>query len=306
MGSFFGRNQGPAEDAERLRYQLSGETLTVVSDGKTSTWRRVGGAAKKPESSVDKKKTPDDSSGTEDAKKQTEKRKSSTGATIFKEHKLTDPGMNNIVASTFLVPEGWTAEGEMKRMPPSVYSIPVVADLKFTAPDGRQVHFSPSLTFDFDNAQPGQILQPTMKGNLYMPVPQSPGSWLMEMAQIRPDPEITNLKLVSEEEVPEVTQLLRQQNQQLFQMIADNNRMGAQTGLMSSYDTQGTKVLLTYESGWSLVRRARVDHVELPGVGLAGTGHFGNLGDSCDVFPTRSGGHRPSQRSGDDRDPGVG
>jgi hypothetical protein len=238
---------GSQDEAEQFSYQLSGDTLTVVSDGEASTWRRLGGAPPKPTPPVEKQNIPDDSGESEDKEKSARKPQSSTSATIFKEHKLTDPGMNNMVATTFLIPEGWSAEGELKRMPPSVYSIPVVADIKFTAPDGRQVHFFPSLAFDFDNSQPGQILQPTLKGNLYMPVPQSPGTWLMEMARRNPDPEITNLKFVSEEEVPEVTQVLRQQNRQLIQMVAENNRMGAQTGLTSNFDTQGTKVVLTYD-----------------------------------------------------------
>jgi len=168
---------------------------------------------------------------------------------IFKEHKITDPGMNNIVASTVLVPEDWKVEGGLNRPSPQLYSIPVLVDIKFTAPDGRQAHFFPSLVFDFDLNQPGQVLQPTLKGNLNMPLPQSPGAWIMEMSRINPDPEISQLRLVSEEDLPEQTKVLREQNQFLYQQLEQTNQMGRQTGLMSLFDTQATKVVITYDQG---------------------------------------------------------
>lgn len=346
---------GPPGEEERLQYRLSGDLLTVVSDGETSTWRRIGGGvvnsgsggggsgaripeqpsgtpardrfarkfegerisltltatisayegelrfnearyqvtaraegnllngvfrdaaggsfeftarltgdtlamktgsttyslvgeSLKADNPLDIGNATGSAQGREHAPNPLDVKSSSpTRALVFKEHKLTDPGLNNMVASTILVPEGWRAEGGLKRMPPALYSMPVIVDIKFTAPDGRQAHFFPSLVFDFDQAQPGQVMQPTIKGNLHMPLPQSPGAWLMEMARISPDPGIANLKLVSEEDVPEVTQMLRRQNQQLIQMSAENNRQGALTGFTSNYDTQGTKVVLTYD-----------------------------------------------------------
>jgi len=238
---------GPPDDADRLRYQLAGETLTVVSDGETSTWRRVGGTPKPTETTVEKTKARDDSSGSQDATKKAEPTNATARATIFKEHKLTDPGMNNQVAFTYLIPETWSAEGELKRMPPGLYSIPVMVDIKFTAPDGRQVHFFPSLVFDFDNAQPGQKMQPTLKGNLNLPLPPTPGTWLLDMARSSPDSGIANLKLASEEDVPEVTRSLRQQNQQFIQQVEQGNQFAAQSGVVSRYDTQATRVVLTYD-----------------------------------------------------------
>ncbi len=171
-----------------------------------------------------------------------------TGPMVFREHKLTDPEMNNMVASTILVPEGWTVEGGLQRSPPQLYSMPVMVDVKFIAPDGRQARFFPSFIFEFNHNQPGQILQPTLQGNLYFPLPGSPGMWLMQMAKINPDPKTSDLRLVSEEGVPELTAQLRQQgqSQQLFQQIRQNNQMGMQTGLMQEYDTQATKVVLAY------------------------------------------------------------
>ncbi|MBI1176699.1 hypothetical protein GC207_04585 [bacterium] len=238
---------GSVAEETPLRYQLSGENLTVQSDGETSTWRRVDAVPKAAETVVERKKSPGDSSEPEAGKKQPAKKGVRTSSVVFKEHKLTDPGMNNMVASTILVPEDWKAEGGLKRMPPPFYSMPVMADIKFIAPDGRQAHFFPSLAFEFDRSHPGQLMQPTLNGNLYMPLPQSPGTWLMEMARLSPEPGTTNLKLVSEEEVPEITKLLRQQNQQLIQQVEQGNELGRQTGLLTKFDTRGTKVVLSYD-----------------------------------------------------------
>lgn len=168
------------------------------------------------------------------------------GALVFKEHKITDPGMNNMVASTVLMPESWKVEGGLQRMPPAVYSIPIIVDIKFIAPDGRQVRFMPSMMFEFDNFQQGQVMQATMQGNLYMPLSRSPGAWIMEMSRMNPDPAVSNLTVVREEDMPDVTAKLRQQSLPLIQQIEGNNQLGRQTGFLTNYETKGTKVVLTY------------------------------------------------------------
>ncbi len=87
---------GPSGEAERLQYRLAGETLTVVSDGESSTWRRVGGSPKSQETPVTNEQTQDDARNSQITKATPEKTKpTKTGATIFKEHKLTDPAVNS-------------------------------------------------------------------------------------------------------------------------------------------------------------------------------------------------------------------
>lgn len=227
--------------AFEFRATLSGDSLTLETGGTryslTGEPRTASGNPLAKQAPPNQSQTPIKTDGA----------KLPSGATIFKEHQITDPGMNNIVASTVLVPEDWTVEGGLNRPSAQLYSIPVMVDIKFTAPDGRQAHFFPSLVFDFDHNQPGQVLQPTMQGNLYMPMPESPGAWLMEMSRMNPDPKISDLKLVLEEDIPELTEALRKQNQFLYQQIEQTNQMGMQTGLMSHFDTQATKIVITYQ-----------------------------------------------------------
>jgi len=135
---------------------------------------------------------------------------------VMREHSIRDPGMNNIVASTVLVPEGWSLEGGITLLSTKLYNMPVFSDVKISAPDGRAVRFFPSLSFEFNHGSPGQAMQPTPGGSFYQPLPESPGQWLMQMAQRNPDPTVSDLQLISEEDVPELTQKLRQQNAQMY------------------------------------------------------------------------------------------
>lgn len=166
---------------------------------------------------------------------------------VMREHPLRDPGMNNIVASTVLVPEGWVLEGGITRPALQLYNMPIASDVKISAPDGRAVRFFPSFSFEFNHAAPGQVMQPTAGGSLYLPLPESLGQWLMQMAQHSPDPTVSGLQLVSEEDVPELTQQLRQHNAQMYQIVEQSNLTSAPMGYGQQFDTQATKLVLTYK-----------------------------------------------------------
>ncbi len=170
-----------------------------------------------------------------------------SNAVVLREYQLTDPGMNNIVANTVLIPEGWTTEGGLQRLSNQLYSMAVIADFKVIAADGRQVRFYPSLIFEFNYDQPGQLMQPTLEGNIYLPLPDSPSRWVMNMAQINPDPSISNLRLIAEQNLPDLTAQLRQSRIATFQQLKQMNQSQAWLGLRSAADIQATKVVIEYE-----------------------------------------------------------
>lgn len=170
-----------------------------------------------------------------------------SGGIVFREHAITDPGMNDALIATLLIPEGWTVEGGATRPADILYNMPVLIDVTVTAPDGRVAHFFPSLSFEFNYQNPAQPLTPLQSGNLYYPLPESPGQWVMELAQNNPAPGISKLQLVSETDIPEITQALRQQQAQRFQHIAQLNQTTASMGFGSEFDTQATQVVLHYE-----------------------------------------------------------
>jgi len=168
---------------------------------------------------------------------------------VFREHKVTDPGMNNMVVSTLLVPEGWKVEGGVTRTGPALFNMPVMIQLGITAPDGRTASFMPSFSFEFNHQSQGQKLQPTQAGNLYYPLPESVGQWMLEITKAIPDPEVTNFRVVSEEDIPEITKLLQQQSAWRYQSAAEMNQLTAEMGFGTVFDTQATKVVLQYDKG---------------------------------------------------------
>ncbi len=170
---------------------------------------------------------------------------SHAASVVMRDHALRDPGMNNAVASVVLVPDGWTREGGLSRPSDQLYNMPVIADVKITAADGRAVHFFPSLSFEFNHRAPGQTLQPTLGGKLYLPLPASPGQWFLQMARMRPDTTVSDLQLLSEEALPDLTRQLRQQNAQMFQIVERGNANTASMGFGQSYDTQATKLVVS-------------------------------------------------------------
>ncbi|MEO1237400.1 MAG: hypothetical protein AAFX76_11490 [Planctomycetota bacterium] len=166
---------------------------------------------------------------------------------VFVEHRITDPEYNGMVASTMLYPEGWAVEGGLTRTAVGYYNVPLLVDLKFTAPDGRQAHIFPTLSFEFNQqAQGTQLFAPTANGNMYYPLPESPGRWIMDLAKQNPDPTVSNLRLVSEEPDPDLTRRLQQQSAPMYQMIRDGKHLAMQTGVDMAFDTQATVVTLRY------------------------------------------------------------
>ncbi len=99
--------------------------------------------------------------------------------TTFKQYHFTDAGNNNMVAMTILAPNDWEKEGELTRLSNQYYNSPLALDVKFTAPDGRSARFLPSFSFEFSSPQENQKYKkfsPTANGNLFYPLPQSPGA----------------------------------------------------------------------------------------------------------------------------------
>ncbi|MEM6458535.1 MAG: hypothetical protein AAF710_03995 [Planctomycetota bacterium] len=179
--------------------------------------------------------------------------------TVFKKHTVTDPGMHNQPAFTMLVPEDWAIEGGMIRPGNQYFANTVFMNLELAAPDGRAVQFLPTMSFEFSNRQPAQNFSPTRSGNFYYPLPESPGKWLMEVAQAQPDPDVTNLRLVSEEPEPTMTQQLQQQSATMYQIAQQQNQTGAQLGMQTAFDTQATVVKLRYtEKGVELEEQVLV------------------------------------------------
>jgi hypothetical protein len=166
---------------------------------------------------------------------------------VMREHQVTDPGMQNTVATTLLVPDGWTVEGGMVRPGVQLFYNPVLLDLTVEAPDGRAARFFPSFSFEHNSLEQHPPFTPTRNGNFWHPLPQSVGGWIMGVAEANPAPGITNLQLVEEADLPELTQMLRQQAAPMYQQVQFFNQQFNGFGSQQSFDTQATRVVLRYE-----------------------------------------------------------
>ena len=181
------------------------------------------------------------------------------GTTTYRQHRVIDKqGFEQpMVAATVLVPTDWNVEGGLEWLP-QLTNMSIAFDLKLTAPDGRQARFLPSFSFEFGNAQQNQQFQkmtPTGNGNLFFPIPETPGAWVADMVRLFPAPGITDHRVVHEAPIPELTRQLQQQAAPIMQMIEQNNlrvrQMQAQYGIgysfLTHYDTQAWIVVSQYK-----------------------------------------------------------
>lgn len=161
--------------------------------------------------------------------------------TVFRQHTVPLPG-EGITGFTLLVPEGWKVEGGMQRTPPELRNMFTLTDLLVEAPDGRSIHFYPAISYRYSDYTQAQPMQP-VDGTFFLAPPESIGQWILYMAQINPDPTITNLQLISEEPLPDLTRTL----QQMFAgQMQELRQMQHAPGGEAFMDVGGTKVIFKY------------------------------------------------------------
>lgn len=164
--------------------------------------------------------------------------------TAFRRHEVREPSLGQ-TAYTLLVPKGWTLEASTQRTPPALERMFALTQVSVEAPDGRAFFSLPAFRMFYKRGAYAQPMQP-LQGFFFSPPPPSVGRWLFDLARQNLDPEIRNLQLVSEDDVPEITALLRQQYQPLIQQKQSFLRqMGS--GMQGSYDVGATLLRMTYE-----------------------------------------------------------
>lgn len=103
-----------------------------------------------------------------------------------------DINMNNVVAYTMLIPEGWTPEGHIEwNNEKTPYPQPKI---KVTGPDQSTIAFHPAMKFEYSEPTPSAGF-----GNpVGTPPPQNLGQWLVELIS-QNNPRVTNVRLVSDQ-----------------------------------------------------------------------------------------------------------
>jgi hypothetical protein len=177
---------------------VSGKTLTFTTGGSDYKLPIPGGdnpLAKKPAANPlkksDDKPTPD-------------------GALKFSRFAIKDPGINNIEAISFLIPEGWTPKGEIKWFP----DLSILANLQMTITDsksGAQIQYLPIQNFTWMD----HWVVPMQEGTNYMgnivhrPLLDAP-EFIKAMFMPQALPHLQQARQVSTEDMPKIAALVSQ------------------------------------------------------------------------------------------------
>lgn len=165
----------------------------------------------------------------------------------FKQHALVDRGRGGFPAYHFLAPKGWTFEGELKSAGQAYSKLPYIGDAIVTAPDGRFVHFFPFMTFGYNDQVSGTLLQP-FDGRLYARLPETLGQFMIGLARADPNQKIRDIQIVSDEILPDATELVRRQSAALYQQAQNFNNNSGYTGQRFYYDKRVHRLEMTYHT----------------------------------------------------------
>lgn len=164
---------------------------------------------------------------------------------LLKQVVIRDPGRGNMAAHQLLVPEGWKVEGGIQVPPPSYNMIPYLSDVTIKAPDKRGVRFWGINEYGYaDNVN----LRPftPYEGRPYFRPQRSLGDFWLHIFELNPGEGITQLKVVSESELPELTELVRKQLASLYHSTEQENRQLAMSGMSMEFDVQGRRLVVRY------------------------------------------------------------
>jgi hypothetical protein len=193
------------------------------------------------------------------------------GPIAFRQHAVQLPAERPITAMTFLVPEGWQVQGGMQRTPFELRNMFALTDLEISAPDGRSIHFYPGMSFTYSQMTQAQPLQPS-GGSFFLAPPRAFSEWILYLNQLSPSPTVTDLRLVSEEPMPQVRErFLALYGQQLQEWRQIAGQGGEPFG-----DIHASRIVFTYNENGRAMEETFLVAWRVMGVNMA------NLGVTCD------------------------
>lgn len=130
------------------------------------------------------------------------------GALKFTRYSIKDPGINNIEAISFLIPEGWKAQGEIKWYP----DFSVLANLQMTVTDsksGAQIQYLPLQNFTWVEhpVVPMQEGSNYMGNIVYRPI-RDVAEFIKVMFMPQALPHLKGAQQIKTEELPKIAELV--------------------------------------------------------------------------------------------------
>jgi hypothetical protein len=181
-----------------------------------------------------------------------------TSAIKLSQQDIRDPGMNNIVSHTLLVPEGWTLQGEPGWTPglkPFVHH-----NFGVHAPDGRAVWFLPGHTYSYADIPP-QLAQmmamqgqqvpapgtPQADGSIWNPPPRDISEFLLRDLLPRGRPNAGNVRATRVEHLREIEQVVEAMLAPMLQVMDQGSAWDAQLGMRQDRSLRVESVTLEYD-----------------------------------------------------------
>ena len=168
------------------------------------------------------------------------------GGILMRQKVIRDPARGNMPALELLVPDGWSVEGGITQVTQSYGMLPYFSDVSIEAPDKRGVRFWGIFEFGYADNVNLAPFTPYM-GRPFFPLQPDLGTWWKQMQRISPAPGVSDLEIVSEEQMPELTELVRQQLSQLYRSTEEENRQLRMRGEQKSFDVHARQLVLRYK-----------------------------------------------------------
>src|SRR5690606_2690896 len=159
-------------------------------------------------------------------------------------HELRDSGSGNMVSHKLLAPKGWKVEGGAWWANPMFFNVLPSRDIRVIAPDGREVHLTPTILAkdivpapQFGVPRPAEMSADNGVPIIYMP--RSLDEW-KRWVETRGIPQsyrgASNIKVNNASIVPELTELLRRQLEPLRQLVESQRAFNEAQGIRTSFD----------------------------------------------------------------------
>ncbi|MCC5806312.1 MAG: hypothetical protein JJU00_08280 [Opitutales bacterium] len=171
---------------------------------------------------------------------------------------VRDPGMEDMVSHTVLVPEGWVLQGGVVWTPgrkPFVNN-----NVGVVGPDGREVWFLPSGNYTYARIPPGlaqymamqgQVMPPpgTLQadGSVWSPPPRDAGEYVLRDLLPKGRPHARGARVVDVEHLEDIEMAMRELLAPVIQQLEQSIMLGRREGMDGRFSLRLEAITVEYE-----------------------------------------------------------
>ena len=186
-------------------------------------------------------------------------------ATRLSRHEIRDPGMNDIVSHTLLVPEGWKVEGSVAWTPgmkPFVHS-----QFGVSAGDGREIWLLSGVMSSYAEMPPMLVQQlqmqgqpipqpgtPQADGTIWQPPPRDASDYILRLLLPQGRPNARELRVLEAERLREFEDMLQRELAPLLEAQRRSEMNAMQMGIRTEQSITVNRVSVGYQEGGRVFR----------------------------------------------------